>query len=517
MHKKQRTADVQSGCSCDANMRCMGPISRSEWRVAAVALILSFVARWGALFPAYSTDDYPMIQNDGFYSWRAAVGQSRELHYLLRAVLRRLDALPPHSGTLGALLLSAVLVAMGLAICRLWGIQDRFPESLVAVCLMVLYPYQSELFTFRLMTLFLAIPLAAAFLALLLCVRSRWWWIASCGLLICSLFVYQVVLNYVLMALLFSVVFHVADAAGEDARFKHALGARLALVIAGVAVFGAIAALIVKVSGIPPKGRATLIGMADVAHRIRIMAGQIGTIFLRTEPMMPLATKLVLILAVLAAIAATIVFKESGRERLQPGAGRAALSVGLIAALGVPLCVGVILLFQDWWPVPRVLVQTGMFWGAVFALTYRFANTAGRRILVACFAVAVFSFLGISNHIFSDQQRVNLRDLAAANRIVARLESLPDFAKISGVAVIGGKWGFASPVETAQGDANVSAFSKPWSKTPLLNEVSGYNFESAPPDVDARAKAYCKTVPKWPAPQSIGRVDSFAVVCLAEN
>jgi hypothetical protein len=127
----------------------------------------------------------------------------------------------------------------------------------------------------------------------------------------------------------------------------------------------------------------------------------------------------------------------------------------------------------------------------------------------------VLSFIGTNNHIFLDQLRVNLRDRTKANRIISRLEALPDFTPVSGVIVSGGQWGYYSPVRTVQGDMNISALYAEWSKLSLLNEVSGYNLQPAPPAVVEKAKGYCLTAPKWPSPQAVVRLDSFAVVCLA--
>lgn len=126
----------------------------------------------------------------------------------------------------------------------------------------------------------------------------------------------------------------------------------------------------------------------------------------------------------------------------------------------------------------------------------------------------VLSFIGTNNHIFQDQVRVNLRDIAKANRIISRLEAMPDFTQIAGVIVVGGQWTYLSPLKTVQGDMNISALFAEWSKLPLLNEVSGYNLQSAPPAVMEKAKGYCLTAPKWPSAQAVTRLDSFAVVCL---
>ncbi len=110
--------------------------------------------------------------------------------------------------------------------------------------------------------------------------------------------------------------------------------------------------------------------------------------------------------------------------------------------------------------------------------------------------------------------RLNERDEAQANRIVTRLEMLPNFKSLRGIAIDGGLSGYPVPVTTDIHDMNVSAFSKSWSKLPLLIEASGYDFQPAPPSIQAAAAAYCSEVPKWPASQSVSTIESYGVVCL---
>jgi hypothetical protein len=129
--------------------------------------------------------------------------------------------------------------------------------------------------------------------------------------------------------------------------------------------------------------------------------------------------------------------------------------------------------------------------------------------------VILFSFIGLNDVIFTDQLRMNMRDIEKANRIVARIEALPGFEQIQDVVISGGFWAYSSPVRTTLGDMNISALYVPWSKVPLLNEATGYRFLIAPPDVTKKANTYCQGSSKWPAPQSVIKMGSFAVVCLA--
>jgi hypothetical protein len=232
-------------------------------------------------------------------------------------------------------------------------------------------------------------------------------------------------------------------------------------------------------------------------------------IFFSAEPVLPLATK-ILMVALLVALAAYAV----ASERKKATSRMRALGLALVG--GIPLCIGLVMVLENMWPAPRVLSQTGMFWGGMFALVCQFSRLVGRRVLFVGLGVMMFSFIGIGNVILGDQLRTNMRDIEMANRIVARIESLPGFDKIEAMAISGGRWAYASPVQTVQGDMNISALPVPWAKVPLLNEATGYRFLEAPADVAERANAYCQGSAKWPALQSVTKMGSTAVVCLAQ-
>ncbi len=128
----------------------------------------------------------------------------------------------------------------------------------------------------------------------------------------------------------------------------------------------------------------------------------------------------------------------------------------------------------------------------------------------------ILSFIGIDNHLTVDQLRINRRDQAQANRIVARLEMLPEFRSLRGIAIEGGPANYQAGITgTDMHDMNVSAFSKPWSRLRVLIEVSGYDFQPAPASIQKAAATYCNGVPKWPAAQSVSSIESYGVVCLS--
>jgi hypothetical protein len=503
----------------DEIARCGEPplwsLSRTEVRVGLAVFVLSLIARCYALLPGYSVDDYVLIQDEGGGSYPMAVAQGRLLFFAVREVLAALGAAPPLSGPVYELLLALVLIAMGLAVCRLWGIREHTGACAIAVSFIALHPYQAEIFTFRTAPLLLALPLALAFGGLLACWRSRLAWLLSLLAVTCSLALYQAVLNYVAMALLFSIVFHLARVEDEDLYpdFWRTLRSRVMLVVLGVVIYAAFTVTVWTITGIRFGGRDALISSQEIVPRLAAVAKQWKVMFFGAEPILPLASKLLLLLTLAAGMLAYGLSLRRGSPRA--AIARRTAAFGLAVAGGIPLCIGLVLVLTDWWPVPRVLAQTGMFWGGLLALMYRFARPAGRRILLTGYVVIMISFIGINNHIFYDQLRVNMRDMAKANRVLGRLEAQPGFDHAKGLTVNGASWGYPLPIRTAQGDMNISALYVSWAKVRLFDELSGQAFSAAPPEVEKKADEYCRNARRWPDQQSITMIDNYGVACLA--
>lgn len=193
------------------------------------------------------------------------------------------------------------------------------------------------------------------------------------------------------------------------------------------------------------------------------------------------------------------------------------LSLGLLLALFFSVSavsiIGVSLVIKEWWPVPRILSAMSFFQAGLVALAFSNAGPKLRIMVAAMAFVVLFAFIGINNHIFTDQLRVNLRDVHKASRIVDRMEDDPRFAQIQRVAMIGGNYAFRSPIYTAHGDLNISAFIASWAKVQILNEVSGYSFGEASPEEQILAAQHCEKSPKWPAPGSLEVSGPLAIVC----
>jgi hypothetical protein len=491
----------------EQQMTWWSPLSSAEVRVTVVALIASLIARWHAFAPAYSIDDYGLMTEGGSGLLSGAIAQGRSLVFLLRAALTSLGALPPHSFVLGSVIMHATLVGIAVFCCRLWGIQERFSIAAAASLLFVLHPYQAEIFTFKTAVLFVALALALAFLGLAAAASHGWRFGAGVLAFTAALMLYQAVLNYAAVAVLFGALIYFAR--GEAAWFFRNVARRqITLIAVSVVLYFAATAAIASAAAVGMNERTELLRAGDIGTRIGVAGQQLQQMFTRPEPIMPRLPKLLLAFATAAAAVGAL---AASRHR-----GRTAAAIGVAVLIGAPLCLGVVLVLKQWWPVPRVFAHTGLMWAGMFALCAGSSAPVFRRIALGVAAVVVFSFIGTNNHVFSDQLRIQMRDVSKTNRILGRIEMLPDFRSLQGIVVHGGYWTYALPLATQQGDMNVSLLYPAWTKRPLMNEVSGYNFPPAPDAVAGKAAAWCTPEKKWPAAEAVTAIDNFAVVCLAE-
>ena len=471
-------------------------LSKSEQVVALIALAVSLVARGLALLPAYAIDDYAyLVADDQPHSLGTALAQGRPGAVLLREMLRRLDALPPNSGQLGSIILTLVLVWVGILVCRMWRIERLPVLSGLAVLFICLHPYQAEIFTFRVAVFTLAVALGLAFYGISTCFHSRRAQIAAILMVAAAVLTYQVVLNYLAMALLFSLVFHVARQCGigepvtaDQMRIGRVLRSQLLTLASAVACAALVTFAVPLLFGVALGQRTALLNVSGAGTRAVLALKQLYVMFALGEPVLPIATKWLLVLTPLAALAVTAFRSPAGAKKAL--SSQRSLPFVLAIAGGLPATLGVVLFLREWWPVPRVCAQVSIFWAGMFALVFLAVPPLSRRLMLVLAGFIVLSFVGTNNHIFQDQIRVNLRDIAKANRIISRLEAMPDFTQIAGVVLVGGQWGHLSPLKTVQGDMNVSALFAEWSKLPLLNEVSGYDLQSAPSVVVEKAKGY---------------------------
>jgi hypothetical protein len=387
----------------------------------------------------------------------------------------------------------------------------------LVVAFMVMHPYQVELFTFKIASLFGA-PIFISILGLYLCSINRVMYAASALMVAVSLSVNQLVLNYLTMIFLFAVLSELIMQYKRDAiinwnifdKSNH-LTKRFSLIIIGVILYVLMSGIIIMVNNSPLAGRTTLLHFDSLAMRLSQLALLGKTIFFKQEPLLPLYYKYLFNL-----IFATFFFL-SARNALLLKDNKRFLSlcvVLLLTAISLLNIVGLNLALQEWWPVPRVLSVISVFWGGIIAFTYMQARSSAQRILVLTPSIILLvGAIAINNTVLAEQLKINMRDMHRANRIIARMETHPEFSRVKKIAIIGSMWGYPSSIRTAAGDMNISAFGASWSKVPLLNEVSGYGFLQPDGEEYKYAEEYCSDSPKWPNADSLTVHDDLAILC----
>jgi hypothetical protein len=120
-------------------------------------------------------------------------------------------------------------------------------------------------------------------------------------------------------------------------------------------------------------------------------------------------------------------------------------------------------------------------------------------------ALAIFTvFINVSKFGIAafDQYRTNEFDKALAVRIVSRLEQSPDFSPNSVICIIASNTVFGYYPYGGMGTFNISAITH-FSRTFLLNEASGYDFQMPSAEQIAYGDEVLKTMEQWPSAKSI--------------
>lgn len=493
-------------------------LNRGEWIVFAVGITGSLLARGMQLFSlSFSIDDYAFFlhaEDPVFY-----LNQGRWGAQILNSFFHYIGIESLYAPTLLVAVSLVGLVWIGIIICRFWKISENTLLSSLAVLAIILHPYQAEIYTFRIANINFIFPMFFAFWALYYASwKSRNFLLAAIGFMF-SLSVYPIVLNYVLVAIVFSLVIEIVRdfKQGIRANYKSVISEtkfipKLASLALGVFSYLAVDKLVTHFMKIPHPAVKDFLETADISSRLAQLKELFSGVFFGAEPIIPMGLKTILVAIFLLCLIGIIrVIKKNNLRR--EDISNVAVVLLLLSA-GILSTVGVLLALKIWWPVPRDIAAIGIFWAGIIAIIGLTLEEKIRTVSYILCGTVFLGFIGINNHIFVDQKIVNLRDAQKADRIVVRLEENPDFMNLKSLAIIGGYWGFESPLKTAQGDMNVSALSVSWSKVYLINQITGYNFLSPTKEENSEAEKYCLTAPKWPSAEAIKIFGTLGIVCL---
>ncbi|HEX4966692.1 MAG TPA: glucosyltransferase domain-containing protein [Thermoanaerobaculia bacterium] len=509
---------------------CKG-FRKSFARLFLLTLATTVLAKGASLLPGYSIDDYGSVVDDApslalllYKKGRRGRFGSALLNWLLHFF--QLD--PAHAKfffTVCALVATALFAAL---VVRYWNLDRKGWLAPAMAAIVANHPYTAEIFTFRMSLGVLVFPFAI--LSLLLAPR-RWSprGVAMGSLLFAvALSIYQVALHYLLMivgtgaAIWLARYLLLGRAAGWPRRVvslfslsrlvRHRNSALFAIAIFGTGLYSALTIVLTRVLGVSPASRTEILPISQWGERAWVVARELYHRLLAADPLLSHLTQGMLLLVLLAALAGLFLHRGTwlaGRPWLLATTVTALLFASLLWSLGV------LLLLTEFWPATRVLSHIGVFWAGTLAIAYLGARRWARAALGALAVLIVLSFIGANNRIFSEQLRLNLRDAAKANRIIARLEAMPGFEAVDLLAIDGVRWDYPARFGTTDHDMNISAFGATWAQGALLSEISGYRLEAAEDEPNlAVAAAYCRTVKPWPGPQSITIQGHLAILCL---
>jgi hypothetical protein len=484
------------------------------------------IAQGSAFLPGYSIDDCRHLVDER--AWNDIVGRGRFGSAAFTRVAHLLGLHRQHANVVFVSLAIAGNAFFGALVVRFWGWGRSGWLSAAAAAMVATHPFVAEIFTFRLA---LAVFMAALLLLSLLLI-PRWWsagrLVAGSALFAIALSLYQTVLGYAYvagflgLAVWLSRLLRAGCRSQWDRRIRRLLsprriGRQRPVALLACATFGTFLYLlvhraVVSLFGIELPSRARFMGREQLASRAAEVADTLRFRLLEPDPLLDGFAKGLLLALLLVAVLGVL------RHVRRRGASAWAVagSVIMLLAAAIVSTVGVIAVLEEFWPAPRVMAPSGVFWAGCVVLASGSWGRRVRRLVVALSTLAVLAFLGASNRILAEQHRLNARDSSKANRIVARIEALPEFSRVTSVAVHGKPWRYPLAYRTADHDMNISAFGADWAQVPLLAEVSGYAFVAADPAAQEMAAAYCREVEPWPGPQSIAIRAEVAIVCLAK-
>ena len=378
--------------------------------------------------------------------------------------------------------------------------------------LSILHPYHTEILTFKSATIIYCVCVFLLIFCLeyFICYDSTYFLILTI-LLFIGITIYQILINYIL-TILFLLVLVYTTRVNNDKSILQVKRRMIGLAAAGgvaIMLSGLTSAVLPRVLGIAPEGRAQLISAGDVTARIHDVVKLVLKVYVLDEPIISRPVKLLLLVILL--ISVYLISKNILNTRQWTTCFG---FLGLIA-LYILFTPGIIVIVGAWWPVPRVINHSSFVYGALVIIGLHNVKQIIISRIVIIIVIVVSVAFGLANaQILMDQLQINRWDAMQSNRLVARLELLPLFTNAKYLYIDGGKWKYNQHLRTINGDMNISAFYPVYSKIALINHISGYNFLPANSIKIEIGHHYCLSVAPWPASDSVTIITDLGIVCL---
>lgn len=499
-------------------------ISESYIRLLIIVFVAALFAKGAVLFHGSAIDDYAFAASIDSQDLQVYFSQGRYLSGALVWIINSLGAnLSDMYFPLG--ILSIFLqAAFVVSILRFVGMMNS-PAAGVVGAIMVAHPYLTEILSFRMALAPLSVALIFSIIGLEMVTKSPSAWdtrLLSLLAIISMLFTYQVFLNYFAVVIIFAFILGKIFSGKNSHSPSVYNGCReRAITMTIICIISTILFVIVtrlsETLGLTTgEGRTNFISFDEIPKRIDQILTSCTKIYWSSEPIFTGWLKT--LVALMLVISIVIILKKLFTEKEKSCSASNILFTFIAFIILAPTSLGVIVPFGNWWPVPRVIAHVSIIIGLTFLLADACMEKSGSYFLSSTISVSrivvLIGFIFMSNQIFADQRRINQWDKMMANRILSRLEILPNFNDVKFVHISGGTYAFPAELRTIQGDMNISAFAPSYSKVPLLTEGSGYRFEKAIGSKSVDGDTYCAERKPWPHVESIAIDNDLAIICL---
>ena len=499
-------------------------IGQPYFRLLMIIFITALFAKGAVLFRGYAIDDYVFTSNNNSTDLSIYFSQGR---YILAAIVWIIESIGTNITDLYFSLGLATLffqAAFIVSILRFVGVADT-PASGLVGAIMIAHPYLTEILTFRMALPGYSAALIFSIIALeMVTMNLASWSVRTIALFatFAMLLTYQVFINYFAVAIIFAFIYgqvlHKNNGQSLAVDNVYYVRATTLTIISTISVIAFIFVTWISKALCLTGGTsgASFITFDKIPERLEQISSSLLRIYWSAEPIF--SGWLKILVALMLVISAIIIFWYLLTGKGKESSIRNVSFTFFAVLLLVPVSLGVIIPFGDWWPVPRVIAHVALIIGLFFLMAdscMKEPSNLFLKSLIFIFRIIILvGFVFLSNQILADQQRVNQWDKMMANRLISRLEMNPDFKNVQFVYINGGSWGFPAKLRTIQGDMNTSAFFPAYSKVLLLAESSGYRFKAASGRKATVGKTYCEGKQPWPNTESITVVEDLAIICL---
>ena len=473
------------------------------------------ISRFTSLTSGFAIDDYVyFFGSDSLVPFSLSEGR-----WGSAAIFGLIDVLGVNP--IGASVVFGLLNIFAFSVFITVVIQILFPSmpkllQALGGAVIVTHPYWAELYTFKISYLGATVSFAALAIAFSIALRRpKLWGIPNPIPFLLFLFVIsigQANLNLVATVVFSGIALSIARRYPVRLRESNTWATCLRLLFSLVAATLAYGALLLLQSMLTANNssRVSLVGLDDIPGRGTAVATQIGYIFVGDEPIFPLGAKLIFTLMVLASVSVWAFRVLRIRSIVRT------ITFVTLVTLSPLLIIGVVIVVEAWWPVPRVLQHVALLFGLFFLIGLDLVRPiAVKAFLVSLGLISTFVGLALNAQVFADQRAINQLDHRTASLMISEIRNQSDITDIRTLVFSGSFWTYENRLQTVQGDLNISAFGAPWSQRKVVEYATGKLFENPKSEDISLADEICLESASWPETGSVHVLSDVAIICLA--